>query len=202
MVRAYGSVVVMKPGNMIEIRWHGRGGQGAKTAAEFIASCTLKEGKYSQGFPDYGPERMGAPIRGFTRIADEPIRLHCPIDSPDIVIVLDDTLLESVDVAEGLTEEGVIIVNTLESPKELRAKLGLEGRRVYTLDATQISLDEIGRPIPNTPMIGALVKATDIIDLDTVIEDVKEKFKEKFKKPVVEGNIKAIRRAYKEVKGE
>ena len=192
----------MKPGNMLEIRWHGRGGQGAKTAADFIASCSIKEGKYSQGFPDYGPERMGAPIRGFTRISEEPIRLHCPIDRPDIVVVLDETLLDAVDVTAGLPDDGVLIVNTQDSPGDLRRKHGIEGARIYTLDATKIAFDEIGRPIPNTPMVGALVKITGILGLDGVIEVLKEEFKPKFKESIIEGNLKAVRRAYEEVRGE
>jgi len=192
----------MKPGNMLEIRWHGRGGQGAKTAADFIASCSIKEGKYSQGFPDYGPERMGAPIRGFTRISEEPIRLHCPIDCPDIVVVLDETLLDSVDVTAGLPDDGVLIVNTQDSPGGLRRKCGIEGGRIYTLDATKIAFDEIGRPIPNMPMVGALVKITGILGLDGVIEVLREEFKPKFKESVIEGNLKAVRRAHEEVRGE
>ncbi|MDP8246805.1 MAG: 2-oxoacid:acceptor oxidoreductase family protein [Candidatus Tritonobacter lacicola] len=192
----------MKPGNMLEIRWHGRGGQGAKTAADFIASCSIKEGKYSQGFPDYGPERMGAPIRGFTRISEEPIRLHCPIDRPDIVVVLDETILDSVDVTAGLPDDGVLIVNTQDSPGDLRRKHGIEAARIYTLDATKIAFDEIGRPIPNTPMVGALVKITGILGLDGVIEVLKEEFKPKFNESIIEGNLKAVRRAYEEVRGE
>lgn len=192
----------MKPGNMIEIRWHGRGGQGAKTAADFIATCAIHGGKYSQGFPDYGPERMGAPIRGFTRISDEPIRLHCQIEQPDIVVVLDDTLLEAVDVTGGLVEKGVVLVNTPCSPRELRSKLGLKGGEVFSIDATKISFEEIGRPIPNTPMVGALIKATGILDLDVVIEEIEQEFKKKFSQAVTQGNIQAIRRAYEEVRGE
>jgi len=195
-------MVAMKPGNMLEIRWHGRGGQGAKTAADFIATCAINGGKYSQGFPDYGPERMGAPMRGFTRISDEPILLHCQIERPDIVVVLDDTLLDSVDVTGGLVEKGVVLINTPCSPGDLRSKLGLKGGKVFTIDATKISLEEIGRPIPNTPMVGALIKATGILDLDVVVEEIEQEFKKKFSRAVTQGNIKAIRRAYEEVQGE
>ncbi len=193
---------------LIEIRWHGRGGQGAKTAATFLAAAAIKEGKYSQGFPEYGPERMGAPMKGFTRISEEPIKLHCAIYTPDVVIVLDPTLLDVVDVGEGLKEDGVIIVNSPKPPAEIRKKLEhsgsfvSDGRKIYTVDATKIALDELGRAIPNTPMIGALTKVKELISLDVIVEDIREKFAAKFSEKVIEGNVKAIKRAYQEVRGE
>ena len=190
------------PNEDTEIRWHGRGGQGAKTAAQLVAQVALEEGRYSQGFPEYGPERMGAPIRGYTRISDQPITLHCAIGSPDVVVVLDPTLLETVDVADGVPADGAILVNTPMSPAELRAKTGIEGRKLYTVDATQIAIDEIGRPIPNTPMIGALIKATAAVSLETVEHDVEKKFMKKFGHKVVQGNINSVNRAYEEVKSE
>ena len=166
-------------GRMTEIRWHARGGQGAKTAATLIAAVALEEGKFSQGFPDYGPEREGAPIRGYTRVSEEPVRVHSAIYAPDIVIVLDPSLLDSVDVTEGLKEGGVVLVNSPMAPAEMRKKLDVKDAKVYTVDATQISIDEIGRPIPNTPMMGALMKIMPMLKLETILADVEKKFKSK-----------------------
>lgn len=187
---------------MLEIRWHGRGGQGAKTVATFLAEVCIKEGKHSQGFPEYGPERSGAPMRGYTRVCDKEIRIHSSVENPDVVVVLDETLLDAVDVCEGLTEEGVILVNTAKTPTELRSKLGLEGREVYSISATQIALDELGKNIPNTPMMGALLKVTGVISLETLVEEFGTSFVKKFSQKIIEGNLKAIKRAYEEVKGE
>ena len=185
---------------LTEIRWHARGGQGAKTAATFLAEAAIKDGKYSQGFPDYGPERMGAPIRGFTRISDRPVRLHCAIEQPDIVIVLDDTLLDTVDVCEGLPEDGTVLINSNKDAETIRTKVNWNGKRLFLVDASEIALEEIGRPIPNTPMLGALVKASGTISLEILLEDIAKKFAKKFKKQVIDGNLKAIKRAYEEVK--
>ncbi len=185
---------------LTEIRWHARGGQGAKTASTFLAEAAIKDGKYSQGFPDYGPERMGAPMRGFTRIGDEPVRLHCAIDTPDIVIVLDDTLLDTVDVCHGLSDDGVVIINTDKDPKAIRGKIGWKGQNMYVVNASEIAFDEMGRPIPNTPMLGALIKVSELISLEVLLDDINVKFSKKFKKQVVEGNLRAIKRAYEEVK--
>jgi pyruvate ferredoxin oxidoreductase gamma subunit len=187
---------------MTEIRWHGRGGQGAKTAATLVAQVALEEGKRSQGFPEYGPERMGAPIRGFTRISEGAVRLHCPIEHPDVVVVLDETLLGMPSITEGVGDETVFVVNSGAEPAEIRERLGVEKGTVMTVDATKISIDEIGRPIPNTPMIGALIRATGCISLDTVKKDVEKKFLKKFGERVVQGNIRAIERAHEEVKSE
>ena len=188
--------------DLTEIRWHGRGGQGAKTAATMVAEAALDEGKFSQGFPEYGPERMGAPIRGYTRIAQVPIRLHCPITAPDVVVVLDPTLLTSANCASGLKPDGAIIVNTPETPADIRAKLGVTHGKVYTVDATTIAIEEIGRPIPNTPMIGALVKVSGAMKLDTIFHDIEKKFLKKLGERGVQGNCKAVQRAYQEVQGE
>ena len=188
---------------MTEIRWHARGGQGAKTGSLLLAQAAAMEGKYSQGFPDYGPERMGAPMRGFTRISDEPIRLHCAISEPEMVVVLDDTLLSSVDVVAGTpVDGGLIVVNTLKSAADVRKELKLEGRKVFTIDATGIAIDEIGRPIPNAPMLGALIKVSGLLSLDTVKEQIKKKFSHGFRPEVLEGNLRAIQRAHEEVVGE
>jgi len=187
---------------MTEIRWHGRGGQGAKTAAQLVAQVAIEEGKYSQGFPEYGPERMGAPIRGYTRISESQIRTHSAISMPDVSVVLDETLLEVASPADGLGEDGVLIVNTKATPAEVRKSTGLKGGKVFTVDATTISIEEIGRPIPNTPMMGALVKATGILQLDTVLKDIRKKFEKKFGAKVVEGNLRAVQRAHDEVVAE
>jgi len=183
----------------LEIRWHGRGGQGAKTAALLFAESAIEEGKYSQGFPDYGPERMGAPMRGFTRIDNKPIRIHSQITNPEIVAVLDQTLLDIVDVTEGLPEDGTIIINTSKKPEEIRKKLNLKGRKLCTVDATKISLDTLGKDIPNTVMIGAIIRATEILDMKTLIHNIEKKFSKKYNKAVAEANVKAINRAYDEV---
>lgn len=185
-----------------EVCWHGRGGQGAKTAALLLAESAIDEGMYGQGFPEYGPERMGAPVKGFTRISEEPIKLHSQITDPDIVVVLDPTLMDVVDVTAGLKENGVIIVNTPFEPKIIRDRLKLEGRTIYTIDATQIALDTIGRPIPNTVMIGAIISATGILQLDKMIKNMNKKLSKKFPPNIVEGNVKAIKRASEEAKKE
>ena len=167
---------------MLEVRWHGRGGQGAKTAAMLFAETAIDEGKYGQGFPDYGPERMGAPMRGFTRVSEEPILVHCGIEEPQIVVVLDQTLLDCVDVSEGVPDDGTIIVNTHLQPKQIREKLKMKGRKIYTLNATQIALDTIGRPIPNTVMLGALIKLTNLFDLEILEKKYCKKIHKKIRR--------------------
>ncbi len=188
-------------GKMVEVRWHGRGGQGAKTAAIFLAEAVLDRGKFSQGFPEYGPERRGAPMRGYTRIADEPIRRHCGIESPDIVIVLDPTLLESAaaGVTAGSRNETIYLVNTVEKPARIRERLKIKNGKVCTIDATQIALDCVGRSIPNMPMIGALLAATEMMALDDMKASLTARLKKKFSQAVVDGNVTAVERAYKEL---
>jgi pyruvate ferredoxin oxidoreductase gamma subunit len=185
-----------------EIRWHGRGGQGAKTASLLLAESALEEGKYIQGFPEYGPERMGAPMQSFTRISQAPISLHSHVRTPDAVVVLDSTLLDTVDVTLGLPEKGVILVNSPETPQAMRKKLGLNKGKVFTVDATSISLEILGKNLPNTPMLGALIKVTSLLNLDTVASSIKHKFGKKFSSRIIEGNIEAIKKAYEEVKEE
>ena len=188
--------------NMIEIRWHGRGGQGAKTASLLLADAAFNTGKYIQGFPEYGPERMGAPITAYNRISDEPITIHSNIYYPDYVVVVDDTLLESVDVTAGLKEDGAILINTTKPAEVLRKELkGYKGD-VYTLDARKISLETLGKYFPNTPMLAGIVKVSGIMTDEELIEDMKGSFKHKFaKKPeVIDGNMKALEMALKEVK--
>ncbi len=188
---------------VFEIRWHGRGGQGAKTAALLFGEAALATGKYIQAFPEYGPERMGAPVQSFNRISSNPIRLHSGIENPDVVIVLDVTLLGQVDLVHGLDpDKGILIVNTPLDPEDIRSKLNFKGK-IYTVDAASISQETIGRNIPNTPMIGGLLKATGLMGLDEMLEDTKSKLEKKFRNrpEVIEGNLNAIKRAYAEVKG-
>lgn len=189
--------------DLTEIRWHGRGGQGAKTAALLFGDAALASGKYIQAFPEYGPERMGAPVVSFNRLSSKPILMHSGVKNPDIVIVLDPTLIESVDVTEGMPDNGTIIINTNKTPQEIKQELKFKGRiKVFTVDASTISRDTIGREIPNTPMLGALIKATGILDFKEMFEDIKHKLEKKFKSKleVIDGNLKAIERAYNEVK--
>ena len=188
--------------NLIEIRWHGRGGQGAKTASLLLADAAFNTGKYIQGFPEYGPERMGAPITAYNRISDAPITIHSNIYEPDYVVVVDDTLLTSVPVTAGLKKEGAIVINTTKSPEQLKELLkGYEGA-VYTIDARKVSEETLGKYFPNTPMLAAIVKVTGIMSEEAFLEDMKGSFKHKFaKKPeVIDGNMKALELALKEVK--
>ena len=188
--------------NMIEIRWHGRGGQGAKTASLLLADAAFNTGKYIQGFPEYGPERMGAPITAYNRISDTPIRIHSNIYEPDYVVVVDDTLLESVDVTSGLKEEGAIVINTTKDGEYLKKALkGYKGK-IYTIDARKVSMETLGKYFPNTPMLAAIVKVSGIMDEKDFLEDMKGSFKHKFaKKPeVIDGNMKALEMALNEIK--
>jgi len=189
---------------LTEIRWHGRGGQGAKTAALLLGEAAMSLGKNIQAFPEYGPERMGAPVASFNRISEDPITIHYSITEPDMVIVLDPTLVDSIDPTEGLKADGVIIVNTTDSASVIKEKLKIKGQKVYTVDASKISKETIGRDIPNTPMIGALVKVSGLLDFNMVIKDLEKKLSKKFasKPEVIEGNLNAVKRAYQEVKGE
>ena len=188
--------------NLIEIRWHGRGGQGAKTASLLLADAAFNTGKYIQGFPEYGPERMGAPITAYNRISTTPIRVHSNIYEPDYVVVVDDTLLESVDVTAGLKDSGAIVINTTKSADYLRKVLKGYSGDIYTIDARRISEEALGKYFPNTPMLAAIVKVSKIMTDEELIEDMKGSFKHKFaKKPeVIDGNMKALEMALKEVK--
>jgi pyruvate ferredoxin oxidoreductase gamma subunit len=187
---------------LTEIRWHGRGGQGAKTASLLLADVAFSIGKYVQGFPEYGPERMGAPITAYNRISEEKILVHCNIYEPDYVVVVDDTLLEVVDVTKGLKKEGAIIVNTEKSQEEVNKHLKGYAGNVYTINAREISEACLGKYFPNTPMLAAVVKVSGIIDEDTFIEQMKYSFEHKFasKPEVIEGNMKALERSLKEVR--
>ena len=188
--------------NMIEIRWHGRGGQGAKTASLLLADAAFNTGKYIQGFPEYGPERMGAPLTAYNRISDTPIRIHSNIYEPDYVVVVDDTLLESVDVTAGLKETGAIVINTTKSKDYLEKALkGYKGD-IYTIDARKISEEALGKYFPNTPMLAAIIKVAKIMTDEELLADMEGSFKHKFaKKPeVIDGNMKVLEMALKEVK--
>ena len=186
---------------LIEIRWHGRGGQGAKTASLLLADAAFNTGKYIQGFPEYGPERMGAPITAYNRISTNPITIHSNIYEPDYVVVVDDTLLEAVDVTAGLKKEGAIVINTTKDADEIRKLLkGYEGA-VYKIDARKISIEALGKYFPNTPMLAAIVKVSNVMTDEEFLNDMQGSFKHKFaKKPeVIEGNMKALEMALKEV---
>ena len=188
--------------NLIEIRWHGRGGQGTKTASLLLADAAFNTGKYIQGFPEYGPERMGAPITAYNRISDDPITVHSNIYEPDYVVVVDDTLLETVDVTAGLKTNGAIVINTTKSEDYLKSVLkGYKGK-VYTIDARKVSTQALGRYFPNTPMLAAIVKVTGIMNDEDFLKDMEGSFKHKFaKKPeVIDVNMKALVMALKEVK--
>ena len=187
---------------LTEIRWHGRGGQGAVTAAKMVAELALGEGKYFQAFPEYGPERSGAPIVAFTRVSDAPIQVYSGIEHPQIVVVLDSSLLKIVDVTKGAPDDAIVLVNSERSPAQLRKDSGLKDGRLYTIAATRIAVETIKRPIPNTPMVGALTRITGLFDIDDVVTFLREDFGKKFPPKVVEGNIAAITRSYEEVQGE
>ncbi|MGN1303067.1 MAG: 2-oxoacid:acceptor oxidoreductase family protein [Clostridia bacterium] len=186
---------------LIEIRWHGRGGQGAKTASLLLADAAFNTGKYIQGFPEYGPERMGAPITAYNRISDKPITIHSNIYEPDYVVVVDDTLLEAVPVTDGLKKTGAIVINTTKSAEEVKKLLkGYEGE-IYKIDAKKISEEALGRYFPNTPMLAAIVKVSKVMSDEELLNDMKGSFKHKFaKKPeVIEGNMKALEMALNSV---
>lgn len=187
--------------SLIEIRWHGRGGQGAKTASLLLADAAFNTGKYIQGFPEYGPERMGAPITAYNRISNSPINIHSNIYYPDFVAVVDDSLLESVDVTSGLKEEGAIIINTTKPADYLKSHLNGYKGNVYTIDARKISLECLGKYFPNVPMLAAVVKVTGVMSEEEFLADMVGSFKHKFaKKPeVIDGNMQALKIALKEV---
>lgn len=186
----------------LEIRWHARAGQGAVTAAKTFADAALGEGKYIQASPEYGPERSGAPMKAFNRVSDEPIRLYSQVQHPNVVVVVDPTLLHSEDVLEGTGPEALLLVNTPMTPVEVRSTLKVQGRKVFTVDATKIALEEIGRNFPNTPMLGAVARLTDQFSLESAVTRVKESLGKKVLPKVLEGNARAVQRGYDEVKGE
>lgn len=187
--------------DIVEIRWHGRGGQGAKTASLLLADAAFNTGKYVQGFPEYGPERMGAPITAYNRISSQRSTVHSNIYDPDYVVVVDETLIASVDVTAGLKPEGAIVINSAKAPAQLRPLLkGYQGR-VCTIDAGRISEEELGRNFPNTPMLAAIVKVSGVVGEEEFVKDMEASFRHKFasRPQVIEGNMRALKRSMEEV---
>ncbi len=191
----------MRNNNILEIRWHGRSGQGVVTAAETLAEILAHEGKFVQAFPNFGAEKRGAPISAYNRISSSPITIHQEITNPKIVLVTDPTLLGLVPFAEGTPDDGIIIVNSTLEPAYIKERLKLHPRKVYSLDAYKIANEELGRPIPNIPMLAALFKVIGIMDAERFKERVRVSLEKKLKKEVVDANLKTIDRAFKEVKG-
>ena len=188
-------------GNLLtlkEFRWHGRGGQGAWTASELLARAAISEGKYIQSFPEFGPERMGAPVKAYTRISDKPIRLHCAVYNPDLSIVMDPTLLATVPVANGLGNEGILIINSPEDPKIMKEKLKMTQGSIWTVSATDIAMKILGRAITNTAMLGVVARATGIVEMKSIEKAVQNRFPG----PLAEKNMGVINEAYKEAKSE
>jgi 2-oxoacid:acceptor oxidoreductase gamma subunit (pyruvate/2-ketoisovalerate family) len=184
--------------DITEVRWHGRGGQGSWTASEVLARTAIYEGKYIQSFPEFGPERMGAPVTAFTRISTKPIRIHCAVYEPDVVVVLDPTLLKTVPVTSGINENGLIIINSTEEPAKVRKTLKTERGKLWTIPATQIALKILGMPITNTAMLGTVARATELVSLETV-EII---LKERFRTDLAEKNLAVIKEAYNEARQE
>lgn len=189
-----GLVVLMD----MEICWHGRGGQGLVTANEILAETAIAAGKYVKAFPEFGPERMGAPIRGFTRISENPIRVHSQVYEPDIVVIMDGTLVGKVDVARGIKKDSVILANYAGSPKELQDALSVDAE-CHTLDAIKISIEEIGKPMVNTVMLGALIKVRGLVPYDMLEDQITNKFSGKLPDKVIVKNLSALKRGYEEV---
>jgi pyruvate ferredoxin oxidoreductase gamma subunit len=193
---------VMLTNDMVEIRWHGRGGQGAKMACMLLAEVAGLEGKFVQGFPEYGPERMGAPITAYNRISDKRCTIHSNIYYPNFVVVLDETLLDSINVSEGLKKDGAIIINTPSSPQEIRPKLRGWTGKVYTIDGRRISEEILGRNFPNTPLLAAVVKVSGALDSQRFLADIEESFRHKFasKPQVIKGNMQTLKKSMEEVR--
>jgi pyruvate ferredoxin oxidoreductase gamma subunit len=186
---------------MMEIRWHGRGGQGTVTAAKVLADACLSGGRHVQAFPEYGPERAGAPLRAYNRVSAKELRMHCPVLKPKVVSVVDATLLDGINVTEGATADAMFVVNTSKDPKEIRAKLNAgPGQKVFTVDASKIAMECIGKALPNSSMLGAICKVTGLVSLDHLLDDVRSSFGKKFSQKIIDGNLEATRRGYEEVK--
>jgi len=191
----------MATNEIVEIRWHGRGGQGAKTACLLLAEVAALEGKFVQGFPEYGPERMGAPITAYNRICETRCNVHSNIYYPNYVVVVDESLLESVDVTAGLKEGGAVIINTPASPDEIRSRLRGWTGRVSTIDARRISEEILGKNFPNTPMLAAVVKVSGVLGVERFLADIEASFRHKFasKPQVIEGNMATLKKSLEEV---
>ncbi|SET17654.1 pyruvate ferredoxin oxidoreductase gamma subunit [Natronincola peptidivorans] len=190
-------------GKLTEIRWHARGGQGAKTASLLLADAAFNTGNYVQGFPEYGPERMGAPITAYNRISSEKITIHSNIYEPDFVVVMDESLIDSINVTLGLKDEGAIIVNTERPWKEVREQFKDYGGSVFTINAREISESTLGKYFPNTPLLAAVVKVSKIMEVEEFIQTMEDSFKHKFasKPEVIMGNMNALKRSMEEVRG-
>jgi len=187
--------------DIIEIRWHGRGGQGTVTAAKVLADACLSGGRHVQAFPEYGPERAGAPLRAYNRVSSQALRMHCPVLHPKVISIVDATLIESINVSEGAKKDALFLVNTSKDPGEIRSLLRAEGgQKVFTVDATKIAIECIGRALPNAPMLGAICKITGLVTLDHLLEDIRKSFGKKFSQKIISGNLEATRRGYEEVK--
>jgi pyruvate ferredoxin oxidoreductase gamma subunit len=185
----------------VEIRWHGRGGQGTVTAAKVLADACMSGGRHVQAFPEYGPERAGAPIRAYNRVSDKELRMHCPVVNPKVVAVVDASLLDAIDVTDGATDDAVFVINTAKDPKDVRAKLKAKpSQKVFAVDATKIAIESFGRPLPNSSMLGALNKAINIVTMETLLEDVRGSFGKKFAQKIIDGNLEAVKRGYGEVR--
>lgn len=185
---------------LTEIRWHGRGGQGAVTAAKMVAEIAAERGKCFQAFPEYGPERSGAPIVAFTRLSEDPIQCYSAIEHPDMVLVLDETLLPVVDVTEGASDDAIIIINTEKSPEDIKKAFDFGSRRVLTVPATKIAKQTLGRAIPNTPMVSALSRITGYFSLEEIEDHLRHTFGKKFPQKVVDANLEAAKMAFQEVR--
>ena len=182
--------------NIYQIRIHSRGGQGAKTAAQILAEAAIAGGKFAQAFSEYGPERSGAPMKTFFRISDQPINLHCDVEAPDLILVVDPSLLGEVFVTDGLVDSGIVIVNCGDSPEKIKKKLKNKNCRVYNLDGTKIAMELFGKDIPNMPMLGAIVKITRLISCKQLVKSVRNKFERKLGKELTEKNVEALKRGY------
>jgi pyruvate ferredoxin oxidoreductase gamma subunit len=187
---------------IFEITWYGRGGQGVITAGKLLAEAAMEAGFYFQAAPEYGPERAGAPIKAYTRISDRPIWLHSSVEEPDAVVVLDPTLMSTVDITAGLKPGGTAIINSPKAPSWVRQRLGMEFARIVTVAATRIAIDELGRDITNTPLLGALVAATGILDVGDVIAQTRARFRKKMSVTMVDANLRAICRGAREIQDE
>lgn len=187
--------------DMVEIRWHGRGGQGTKMACLLLADVAASQGKFVQGFPEYGPERMGAPITAYNRISDKRCNIHSNIYYPDYVVVVDESLIESVDVTGGLKDNGAIIINTPSSPQQMRSKLRGWNGKIFTINARQISEENLGSNFPNTPMLAATVKVSGVLDTERFLANIEESFKDKFadRPQIIEGNMATLKKSIEEV---
>lgn len=187
--------------DIVEIRWHGRGGQGTVTAAKVLADACLSGGRYVQAFPEYGPERAGAPLKAYNRVSENELRMHCPVLEPKVISVVDATLIDAINVAEGALDDAIFVINSTKDPKELRAKLGAkDSQKVFALDASKIAMDTIGRALPNSPMLAAVCKVTGLVEFDHLLDDVRKSFGSKFSQKIIDGNLEAVRRGFEEVK--